>query len=243
MTHEPIGLGIITPSANSIMERDFPRLEIPGVGFHFSRVLNSEDSLEQLSAMKDRAREAAKLLSHARWVNAVALGCTSGSFIGGVGYDEDVCKSLTAACGLPAITTSSSILAALRALGMRKLAVFDPYEPWLSAKLVAYLQGNGFEVVASHCNFGMTRTEGLDDYRPINEWIAARVPDEADGVYIGCTNFTWLRGIAPLEKEIGRPVVTSNLATVWKLLQVAGYPHPVPLAGTRLGQLDFWETA
>lgn len=241
MTREPIGLGIITPSANSIMERDFPRLEIPGVGFHFSRVLNSEDSLEQLSAMKDRAREAAELLSHARWVKAVALGCTSGSFIGGVGYDEGVCDVLTAASGLPAITTSTSILAALKALGMRKLAVFDPYEPWLSAKLVAYLQGNGFEVVASHCDFGMMRTEGLDEYQPINDWIAPRMPDEADGVYIGCTNFSWLRGIAPLEKAIGRPVVTSNLATVWKLLQVAGYPQLVPIAGTRLGALDVWE--
>lgn len=243
MTQEPIGLGIITPSANSIMERDFPRLEIPGVAFHFSRVLNSEDSLEQLSAMKERTREAAQLLSHTRWVKAIALGCTSGSFIGGVGYDESVCEIITGASKLPSVTTSGSILAALRALGMRKLAVFDPYEPWLSAKLIAYLEGNGFEVVSTHCNFGMTRTEGLDEYGPINDWIVPRVPDEADGVYIGCTNFTWLRGIAPLEKAIGRPVVTSNLATVWKLLRIAGYPHQVSLAGTRLGELDVRETA
>lgn len=36
MPSHPIGLGIITPSANSVLEGDYPRLGLSDVGFHFS---------------------------------------------------------------------------------------------------------------------------------------------------------------------------------------------------------------
>ena len=237
MNEERTGLGIIVPSANSVVERDYTRLQIPGVSFHFSRVFNSEDVEEQLFAMKENTREAAELLSHVRWIKAVALACTGGSFIGGAGYDEGLVEVMTEASGLPSATTSGSVIIALRALGMKKVAVFDPYPQWLSALLTTFLEAHDIDVVASHCDFGMTRTVGLDDYQPINDWIIPRVPDDADGVYIACTNFSWLRGIAPLERHIGRPVLTSNLATIWRLLQIGAVAGPVPILDTRLGKL------
>lgn len=238
MNQNPFGLGIVVPSANSIMERDFIRVPLDGVSFHFARVLNSEDTAEQLEAMKDRAAEAASLISHARGVKAVALGCTSGSFIGGVGYDARVASAMTAACDLPSTTTSEAILAAIDLLGLKRLAVFDPYPEWLSGKLVDYLRGNGVNVISNAFGFDMGSTEGLDDYEPINRWVVENLPAEADGVYIACTNFTWLRGIAPLERQIGRPVLTSNLATLWRLLALAGRSDLDLGLGTTLEQVS-----
>ncbi|RUW28355.1 hypothetical protein, partial [Mesorhizobium sp. M1E.F.Ca.ET.041.01.1.1] len=67
---QPIGLGIVTPSGNSVLERDYPRLALSEVGFHFTRVFNSEDTAEQLSSMKAQAADAARLLGHVRYMKA-----------------------------------------------------------------------------------------------------------------------------------------------------------------------------
>ncbi|MDQ0562966.1 maleate isomerase [Rhizobium mesoamericanum] len=229
-----IGLGLITPSENNVMESDFPRLGLEGVRFHFSRVFNTEDSYEQFAEMKIKSGEAARMLSHARRTKAIALGCTAGSFLEGVGYDESVAKVIEEASGLPAVTTAGSVVAALRALGVSRLAIFTPYEEWVSKRLVSFLEGHGFVVPFMDWGYDMYSTDVEDCFEPINDWVAERVPADVDGVFISCTNFTWLRGIAPLEERIRRPVVTSNLATLWRLLHTIGAADRLPTHLARL---------
>ncbi|SCB56113.1 hypothetical protein GA0061098_10776 [Bradyrhizobium shewense] len=57
MPQQSFGLGIIVPSSNTVLERDYTGLGLDGVSFHFSRVLNSEDTIEQLTAMRESSRE------------------------------------------------------------------------------------------------------------------------------------------------------------------------------------------
>lgn len=234
MSLPSIGLGIIAPSENNVMESDFPRLGLAGVRFHFSRVFNTEDNYEQFAEMKTKSAEAARMLSHARRTKAIALGCTAGSFLEGAGYDESVARTIEEASGLPAVTTAGSVVTALRALGLSRIAVFTPYEDWVSKRLVAFLEGNGFVVPFMEWGYDMYSTDVEDCYEPINDWVADGVPADVDGVFISCTNFTWLRGIAPLEARIGRPVVTSNLATIWRLLDAAGAGDRLPKDLARL---------
>ncbi|WP_156939477.1 hypothetical protein [Mesorhizobium sp. LNHC229A00] len=219
---QPIGLGIVTPSGNSVIERDYPRLALSEVGFHFTRVFNSEDTAQQLSGMKAQAADAARLLGHVRYMKAIGFACTSGSFLEGLGYDESIVALMEEASGLPCVTTSGSVLTALRALGLRNLAVFSPYEEWLSNRLTAFLESHGVGVSYHAWGFDMDSTEELDRWGPINDWVIPKIPDSADGVFISCTNFTWLKGIKPLEQRLGRAVITSNLATLWNMLHVAG---------------------
>ncbi|MCK1753990.1 hypothetical protein IVA78_01795 [Bradyrhizobium sp. 137] len=107
------------------------------------------------------------------------------------------------ASGLPAVTTSGGVLASLHALAVRKAAVFTPYDEWLSNRLVMFLRSNGFGIAFHACGFDLRTTLQDDCWQPINDWVAAQVPDDADGVFISCTDFGWLRGIAPLEERIG----------------------------------------
>ncbi|NKM16214.1 hypothetical protein GFL85_35900 [Rhizobium laguerreae] len=225
---EPIALGLITPSENNVLEGDFPRLGLDGVRFHFHRVENEGDDYEQFAEMKVKSGEAAKLLSHARRTKAIALACTAGSFLEGVGYDESVAKTIEAASGLPAVTTAGSVVAALHALGIERLAVFTPYEEWVSRRLVTFLEGHDFFVAHLSWGYDMYSTDVEDCYEAINDWVASQVPSDIDGVLISCTNFTWLRGIAPLEERLGLPVVTSNLATLWQLLHRVGADDRLP---------------
>lgn len=49
----------------------------------------------------------------------------------------------------------------------------------------------------------------------------ANTPD-AEGVFVSCTNFVTLSKIDAMEKEIGKPVITSNQATFWAALRKIG---------------------
>jgi maleate cis-trans isomerase len=54
---------------------------------------------------------------------------------------------------------------------------------------------------------------------------------EADGMVISCTNFRSMEVIERLEKDLGKPVVSSNTASMWKLLQLAGIQKRITGAG------------
>lgn len=232
MSSTQIGLGVIVPSGNSILERDYIRFRRPGVDFFFTRILNSEDTEEQLAGMKDLASTAAEWLTHARFIKAIAFGCTSGSFLKGHGYDQTIVDKMVAASGgLPCVTTAGAVINALTTLGIRRPMVFTPYEEWLSSRSVTFLESHGFAVSGHKWGFDMLSTLGTDDYEPINDWIANSISKDADSVFISCTNFSWLNGIAPLEERLGIPVVTSNSATLWNLFKLAGLDPRTPGLG------------
>ena len=86
-------LGILVPSSNVTMEYEMPMMAPQGVSFHFSRIPQTEDTEEQLEAMIDYVPEKSNLLAHAR-VDAIAFGCTSGSFVKGMGYDKKVIEAI-----------------------------------------------------------------------------------------------------------------------------------------------------
>lgn len=44
---------------------------------------------------------------------------------------------------------------------------------------------------------------------------------EADGIFISCTDFRSIEILQALENDIGKPVVSSNQALMWKMLQLA----------------------
>jgi maleate cis-trans isomerase len=44
----------------------------------------------------------------------------------------------------------------------------------------------------------------------------------ADAVFISCVNWHTFEIIDRLERELGKPVITSNQATIWNMLRMAG---------------------
>ena len=59
----------------------------------------------------------------------------------------------------------------------------------------------------------------------------------AQALLIPCTDFEAVDLIAPLERDLGTPVLTSNQATMWHALRLAGIQDGVPGFG-RLMDLD-----
>jgi maleate isomerase len=154
-------------------------------------------------------------------LSSIVLACTSQSFIRGVGGDEDISRRIERATGVPATTTSTAMLRALRAVGARKVAVVTPYTDDFNVKLVEFLEGNGHEVVDMR---GMQVLDGIGLIPPdeVARYIRGARHDLADAVFVSCTNFATADTLDLLEAELGRPVLSANQVSMWDALRLAG---------------------
>ncbi len=224
-------LGLIVPSWNTVMEYEFQRMAVPSMSVHTMRISHTADTEENLTWMGTQVPAAAKLLAHAK-VGVICYGCTAGGFLKGPGYDQQIIRDIETATGIPGAATAAAVVDALRALRAHRVCVASPYEPWLNEKLQTYLKECGFEVLAIK-GFG---TQAHSSFTP--EQNAALVAEvdraEAQAIFISCSNFRTLEIIEPLEQKLGKPVVTSNSASVWKMLRVIGDGRRVPGGGRLL---------
>ena len=226
-------LGLIVPSTNSVVEPELAGALPPGVAAYATRVpvgeaTRPEDKVASIVAMRDRIPAAAAELG-SLGPDVVSYACTSGSFLGGRDSDEDTCRRLVEIAGVPAFTTSTAIVAALRALGARRVAVVTPYIEPVADGAVAYLEQSGFEVVGRR---DLDLLSNLAKGRLGPEASAGLVREvdvsEADAVMISCTNWRTFDHLEELEREVGRPVVSSNLATLWAALRLASVDEGGP---------------
>ena len=147
--------------------------------------------------------------------------CTTTSFIKGIGHDTDISNRITLATGMPAITTSTAVVKALKALNLKKVTTASPYLREVDRKLTEFLEGNGIKVVNSN-PLSIPQNHNLNPSERIRRAAEESYRQEAEGIFISCTGQKTARFISDLENSIGKPVVTSNQATMWVILQMVG---------------------
>ena len=116
-------LGVITPANGTSMEMEFHEYVPDGVAVMTQRILFEKVDKEGLSALAGRSVEAAQILSSAK-PDILLFGCTTGSLIQGLGYDAKLIAQLEKAAHIPAVTTSTALVAALKAMSIRKLVIY-----------------------------------------------------------------------------------------------------------------------
>jgi maleate cis-trans isomerase len=221
-------LGVIVPSWNTVMEYEFKRMAGETVSLHSQRIRHTADTEETVKWLSTQAPEAAELLSHAK-VNAICFGCTGSGFLKTPQEDRSFAADLEKRTGISTTTSSASIVEALRALGAKRLSVASPYEPWMNEKLRIYIEAAGFEVLAMK-GLG-TQAHGSVQPETVKALALDVVRPQADAVFISCSNFRTLDIIEAVERESGKPVVTSNQAAMWGTLRGIGDRRVVPGAG------------
>jgi maleate isomerase len=213
-------VGALVPSNNAVFERDAALTLPQEVSLHSARMTNTEDTEEQLGGLRDHAASAASDVADAG-VGAIAFACTTGSLLGGVGYDKSICELIFETTGVPATTTSTAVVAALRAAEIERLVLVSPYEPWLNARVVQFLEESGFSVGGIH---GFALADGLEltvSPEQIADAVRSLDARDVDGAFISCTNFRGMEAAQLLEQDLGKPVVSSNGATLSQLLHLA----------------------
>lgn len=219
-------LGILVPSGIVATEPDCMTLCPEGVSCHFHRIAFSggdtgKECVENLSKVGKSVAEATKMICDAR-PSVVALSGTGVSFVGGFGYDQIIIQSIKdASGGLPATTTSSSVIDALRVLDVHKISIAMPYPEEVSRIAGKFVEDSGIQVLdmkwlgLSRFNIAQVSEETL--YRMAKEVDKP----ESEAIFISCTNLHTLGIIESLENDLGKPVVTSNQALMWNMLRLA----------------------
>ena len=171
---------------------------------------------------------------HSLGVQAIGYGCTSASYVRGVGGDKDICARINGATGLPATTTSTTAVEAFRLLGVTRVAVLSPHVDELNERLGSFLERHGLDVVHMR---GLNKLRGIEHIpqEEIYELVVQLVDrPEADGIFISCTGMRTSNILARLEDATGKPVVSALQATIWGTLRLASAPAELPGLGSLL---------
>jgi maleate isomerase len=151
----------------------------------------------------------------------VAYACTSGSFVHGVAGERHLAAAMRAAGAPAAVTTSGALLEALTALRVKRVAVATPYVASVTARLHDFLAEAGVATVSS-AHLGLAGDIWKVPYETTAQLVRDADSPAADAVFVSCTNLATYDLIAPLELELGKPVLTANQVTMWAALRVAG---------------------
>ena len=165
----------------------------------------------------------AKLLGTAK-VEMVILIQTSASLFAD-DYDETATRRMSAAAGVPAITSAQSVGRALRALGARRIGLVSPYSEEVNARARRYFAGKHGLEIAVVDGFAATDSYAIGKLEPEKARDAfARIDrPEIDAFVVPGANFPTMASIAAWEREFNKPVVTSTQASVWAMArQLAG---------------------
>jgi len=216
-------IGVLLPPGNVTVEREFARFLPENVACNYNRMSRpvSQSTKSSLLSMMPSLERASVDLAQVH-PEVILFACTSGSFLEGRGKEDEIARKIQRYTDIPAITTSVAVVEALDALEIRRVFMITPYPDDINDEEVAFLAHYGVDVPA------------YDSFRCDVTELTAEIPSEAiadmarrhrgeirdcGALFISCTQLLTMDQIAPLEREPGVPVVTSNQATLWSGLR------------------------
>ena len=239
-------IGLLTPAGNTTIEDDFARWMPDSVKLHVNRLFTGspdrpntpEGLLTGLQEMGDAVEEPARWLGTAG-IDVIAFGCTGGSFLNGPGYDREITEKVSSAAGgVKTVAAAGAVTDALNELGVRKIAVCTPYPEELNERLRSFYADGGFDIVSFACEDGGIPQDSAAEAREVALRMAMGVDrPKAEAIFISCTAFEGAgESIELIEDLTGKPVVTSNQATLWACLRALGVSERIPGAGRLMSE-------
>ena len=220
-------IGVIYMTSGFVLEPEFAAMAPKGVSVHYTRIFLPVVTVKGLAEMMKPGgvEQCTRYLAEAP-LDVIAFGGTSATFLFGMGYDEKIRRRIVKASGgIPATTTSTAALRALRAVGAKRMAMVTPYVDEVTERGRVFFSDNGFDVVSAR-GLGIAKDLGIGSVtiRQVYDFTVKSVPKDADSVFLSCTNLRAIGAIPTLEKKLGIPVVSAIQATMWDCLRLAGVP-------------------
>jgi len=226
-------IGVIVLASDFTIEHEFARLlDLPGVAVYHSRIENdavvSPDSLAQMEA---RIATSTALITPGAGLDVVVYGCTSGALV--IGEPVVHARIREVRPDVACTTPMEAAFAAFAALGARRIALIAPYVDAINRRMRAHIVAHGVQVPVMG-SWNIADDNAVARIAP--ESVRAAVlelgaEDDVDAVFVSCTSVRLAAQVEALEAALGKPVTSSNHATAWHALRLAGVDDAVPGRG------------
>ncbi len=217
------GIGMVAPF-DFTLDRELWRWVPDDVSLYLTRLpyVSASMTVEMATAISDVTavhRATQDVLTPEPLV--VAYACASGSFIAGPAGERVLVQTMRAAGAPAAVTTSGALTDALHLLGITRLAIATPYIDPVTERLISFLAECGVETVSS-VGLGMLSHIWRVSYAEVVTTVRSVDRKDAEAMFISCTNLPTYDIIEPLERALGKPVLTANQVTMWSALRAMG---------------------
>jgi maleate isomerase len=233
-------LAFLVPPGNPTVEPEMIRLAPPGVTVHFTRmVAHGEAGSHQGQEERNRTQiahldENVALIAMVKPA-VIVMAHTATSYTLGKEGEAKLVERLERASGIPFITAFGSVIKGLAQLGARRVALATPYSPEATLRSKAHLEAHDVSVVA----WGQ-----LDNVKNIYEETAERAhalvrrvdAPQAQAIFISGVGMPSIDVLERLERELGKPVISSASAMMWNALRTAGVRSAVSGYGSLLSR-------
>ena len=225
-------IGLIIPSGNRLTEPQFNRYAPPGIDIHVTRLRMTGKYRKPLDELRRSLFEASEALSDVN-PGIIVFHCTANSMENGLAHEAAIVEIIEQASGCSTLTTAQAITQAFNHFAIKKLVLISPYVQATNEHEVYYLKEAGYTVV-HELGLGL-ESHGYSAVTP-EEWkkiVKENARADTDGYFLSCTNTRMIEAVPGIEKELGKPVISSNQATLWACLKRLGISH----SDNRLGSL------
>jgi len=231
-------LGFLVPPGNPTVETEMIALAPLGVSVHFHRMtargasgsLEGQDKRNRM--MVENIDDSVELLAMVD-PDVIVVAHTATSYHLGRERETELLARLRASTGIQAVTAFGSVLDALQRLNIRRVALGTPYSPDTTLQGKAHLEAHGLQVV----NFAnLENVNNIYDTTAERAYGLARLVDreDADAVFLSGTGMPTLPVLEVLERDLGKPMISSASAMMWHALRSAGVGQSIPGYGRLL---------
>lgn len=237
-------IGVLVPPGNPTVEPEFYMMVPAGVTVHFARLQGfqslsapgaSAGMEERTLAYLDELPGPAKALGSVN-PSVVILAHTASSYATGFANESQLIDRLGSLTGTTSLTAARAVLAALQHLGVKKLALGTPYPEAISVKGKAFWEAAGFDIVGYQRLSGVQNIYAESEQRAYQLARQAYTP-EADAVFLSGTGLPTVGVLEMLEQDLKKPVISSNQASLWQALRLAGVRQAITGFGSLLREI------
>jgi maleate isomerase len=173
----------------------------------------------------EHMEESARLLALVKPA-VMVLAHTATSYTLGKEGEATLVARIERASGIPFITAFGSVLAALRHLDVKRVALATPYAREWTLRGKAHLEAHGIQVASwGH----LEDVSNIYDETPERAYELARRVDvpQAEAVFLSGVGMPTVDVLERLERDLRKPAISSCSAMMWNALRVAGVKEKV----------------
>jgi len=229
-------VGLIAPANNAVIEPELNRRLPEGVSLLATKLQGSTGEMAEnnITAMEATTEKAVRMLDIAD-VGVMVYACMGTALVKGVEWSDRLRKEMELITKARVATAAQFTLAGLRHLNVQRVAIATPYPELLQSKVRPYFEAHGFDVVAE-AHMGVSNVRQVGSFGPEATYKLVRSLEitRAEGICILATDFRTLEVLDWLERDLGKPVVSTNQAILWGCLRTGNVPDSISGCGQLL---------